>query len=1421
MAAFDGEFQQLTAGQLEIWQAQQLAPDNPIYNIAEYLELRGPLDPDLLAQALRHTVAEADSLRLRFHLQDGTPTQRILAPGDDEPVHLVDVSTAPDPHTAAEEWMRSDLARPADLTGGPLYCFAVLRLAPGHHYWYQRHHHLITDGPAGAPLATRAAQIYDALRTGRDHREGALEPLSVLLDAERAYRDSADAARDRQYWLDTLAGLPDTAGGPGGTRLPDHLVRHAGSLTGEHLTGLEAAARRLRTGLAGLLITAAALHQHRVTGERDITVGLPVAGRLGRRVLGIPGMTANNLPLRVRLTPASTLADAVRSTTAAVREGWRHQRHRYEHTLRDLKRGNGDTLCGLHINVMDFAYPERIGDCRVTTHNLSTGPIGTARVDIYRRPGEPGIGLDVDVNPDVHPPADAEHIARRYLRILDWIARAHPTDPIGRIGLLDADDRRRVTHDWNDTATPVPDTTVPDLFATHVARTPDAVALASDDTELTYAQLDERANRLAHHLLSHGVGPESVVAVALDRGIDLVTALVAVWKTGAAYLPVDTALPTDRIAFMLTDSRATVLLATDDLLDDLPVRRVLTVAVDAPRTRAALAAAPATPPDTTIAPDGLAYVIYTSGSTGTPKAVLLTQAGAANLAAIQAARCGVAPTSRVLQFASPGFDAATWELLMALCTGARLVVAPATALLPGPGLTDVLTRHRVTHATLPPAVLAVLDPADLPTVTTLFSAGEALGADLVTRWAPGRRLINAYGPTETTVCATMTGPLAPDDEPLIGTPNPNTRLHVLDEALQPVAPGVTADLYVAGTGVARGYLGRPALSAERFVADPFAADGTRMYRTGDRVALTPDGRLRFAGRSDDQIKIRGHRVEPGEIQAVLTAHPAVDQAVVVAHDDATGGARLVAYVAADTARAAELATTLRAFAAGRLPDYMIPSSVVVLHALPLTPNGKVDRAALPAPAATGGARRAPATEHEEILCSAFAETLGVPRLGPDDNFFDLGGHSLLATRLVSRIQTLLGAEIQIADVFEAPTPAGLAALLAAGARSSRPALTAGPRTARIPLSFAQRRLWFLGQLEGPSATYNAPLVLGLTGPLDRDALTAALRDVLERHEALRTVFPAEEGEPYQRVLAMDELDWEPTVTGVVRADGTYARLRDLEDLPTTMPGSTDADDDTDEDAAGPADLAAEVVRAARHPFDLAVEVPVRAWLFAVSPEEHVLVLVVHHIAADGWSMTPLLRDVSVAYGARVGGVVPGWAALPVQYADYAVWQREFLGSPDDPGSVMSRQVEYWRGVLAGAPEELGLPFDRVRPVVASHRGHSAGFVVAGDVHGRLVEVARAEGVTVFMVLHAALAVVLSRLGAGSDIVVGSAVAGRTDEALDDLVGCFVNTLVMRTNVSGDPSFREVLGRVREAGLGAYAHQDVPFERLVEELAPAR
>ncbi|MET7767010.1 amino acid adenylation domain-containing protein, partial [Streptomyces sp. NPDC005393] len=896
------------------------------------------------------------------------------------------------------------------------------------------------------------------------------------------------------------------------------------------------------------------------------------------------------------------------------------------------------------------------------------------------------------------------------------------------------------------------------------------------------------------------VGAESVVGLCLPRGVETIAAILAVWKAGAGYLPIDPEQPAERVAFMLTDTRAVLLLSTEDILDELPVGKVRAVAVDETLVTMQLAMAPDTAPDVAAAPDGLAYVIYTSGSTGRPKGVAITHGSLTNYVANVPQRIGFGePGGRYALLQAQATDLGNTVVFASLVSGGTLHVLEEDAVTDPVAVADYLAEQRIDHLKVVPSHLAALGSADglakvLPGSSLVLggeSAPPAWVRELVDA-AGDRQVFNHYGPTEATIgvaTTRLTAEQVADGVVPIGAPVANTRLYVLDATLQPVAPGVIGELYIAGAQLARGYVRRPDLTAERFVASPLSGTGERMYRTGDRARWTADGQVVYLGRADDQVKIRGYRIEPGEVQAVVAAHPSVAQAAVVAREDATGDTRLIAYlVPVDSdANQAELSATLKQFAAQRLPEHMVPSAVVTLDALPLTSNGKLDRKALPAPdyAATAGAGRGPSTAQEEILCAAFAEVLGLPTVGVDDDFFDLGGHSLLAVRLVSRIRVVLGVEIEIRVLFEAPTVAGLAAQLD-GADAARVPLTAAERPERVPLSSAQRRLWFIGQLEGPSATYNIPVTVRLSGTVDTAALNAALRDVIGRHEVLRTVFATADGEPYQRVLDPADLAWDLQVTQVA-----------------------------------PADLAEAIGEATRYAFDLSNEAPIRAWLFSAGPQDQVLVVSMHHIASDGWSTGPLARDVSTAYEARRAGRAPEWEPLPVQYADYALWQRDLLGDDQDPDSVIARQVDYWSRALEGAPEELELPFDRPRPAVAGYRGHRVPLDVPAEVHERLRAVARAEGVTMAMVLQAALAVLLSRLGAGSDIPIGAVNAGRTDEALDDLVGFFVNTLVLRTDLSDDPTFRELLSRVRDTGLSAFAHQDVPFERLVEELAPAR
>ncbi|WP_159064282.1 condensation domain-containing protein, partial [Streptomyces canus] len=651
--------------------------------------------------------------------------------------------------------------------------------------------------------------------------------------------------------------------------------------------------------------------------------------------------------------------------------------------------------------------------------------------------------------------------------------------------------------------------------------------------------------------------------------------------------------------------------------------------------------------------------------------------------------------------------------------------------------------------------------------------------------AQAASVTNLYGPTETTIWSTA-WPVTAEGarRPRIGRPIANTRVYVLDGALRPVPAGVPGELYIAGEGVVRGYHGRFGLTAQRFVADPYGPAGSRMYRTGDLVRWTMDGELEYLSRVDDQVKLRGFRIELGEIEAVLAAQEHVAQAAVVVREDRPGDKRLVAYLVA-AAEQQPTPAALREHTAAHLPDYMVPSAFVTLDAFPLTPNGKLDRRALPAPdygpQSEGG--RSPRSPREEILCTLFAEVLGLDAVTIDDDFFALGGHSLLATKLVSRIRTVLDTEIAVRRLFEASTVAELASVLDASS-AARGRVAPAVRPARVPLSLAQQRLWFLHGFEGPSATYNLPVALRLKGALDTEALRLALTDVATRHESLRTVFAEDAEGSYQMVL--DAAEAEIAVT------------------------ATDAEH-----------LHDELDRASRAPFELTAEPPLRVRLFELGDEEFVLLVVVHHIAGDAWSMGPLARDLTAAYAARAAGSAPEWAPLPVQYADYSLWQREVLGSEDDPESELSRQLDYWTDALADLSGELSLPFDRPRPAVASYRGDRITFELPQDVYDGLARVAREGRSSLFMVLQTALAALLSRLGAGTDIPLGTPIAGRTDDALDELVGFFVNTLVLRTDVSGDPTFGELLERVRAADLSAYAHQDLPFERLVEAVNPER
>ncbi len=1349
------------------------------------VRLTGDLDVAALGGALRDVVVRHEALRTTFGVTDGEPYQQILAPDELDwqlDVSEVDEDGLPDAVAAAARHT-FDLA--VDV---PIRAW-LFRTGPAEHVLALVLHHIASDGWSMGPLGRDLSTAYAARGTGQPPR---WRPLPVqYADYALWQRDllgddtDPDSLLSTQvrYWRRALAGVPDELALPVDRPRPA-VAGHRGYTVPVRVSPEvhQRVAELARTeGVTPFMVVQAALAVtlSRLGAGTDIPIGSAVAGRTDEALDDLVGFFVNTLVIRTDLSGDPAFRQVLTRVREASLEALAHQDVPFERLVEELSPARSlarHPLFQVMLTVqntgratLELAGLQARGGASVgaTTGAAARFDIDVSLQETFGDQGRPG-GLQgtVTAAADLFDPQTVDRLVGWFTRVLELVTR-EPEVPLHAVDILDPDERTLVLDRWNDTATARTDATVVQLFRDRASTDPTATALVADRAELSYRELDSASDRLSWYLRAAGVGPESLVALCLPGGVQMITAILAVWKAGAAYLPVDGRLPAERIAFLLADSAAQLVLASRDHAEVLTGAPVVWLDDTLLLPDTAPGALPA------VDPLSLAYVIYTSGSTGVPKGVAVTHGSLTNYVASVTTRLGwTEPGARYALLQPQVTDLGNTVVFASLVTGGQLHVLDPESVTDADAVAGYLAAHRIDALKVVPSHLAALAGAAgmdrmLPAGSVVLG-GEAAPAgwvaDLVAA-AGDRPVFNHYGPTETTIGVatshltpgSMSGGMVP-----IGRPIANTRVYVLDGSLTPVPVGVVGELYVAGAGVARGYVRRSALTGQRFVACPFGS-GERMYRTGDLVRWTSDGELVFLGRSDEQVKVRGFRIEPGEIESVLRNHPDVAQVTVIAREDPSGDKRLIAYVV--PGQAGVDGTGLLAYAGQRLPDHMVPAAVVTLAELPLTASGKLDRAALPAPEFVSGAGRGPATVREELLCGAFAQVLGLDSVGVDDNFFALGGHSLLAVRLVSRVRAVLGVELPLRVLFEAPTVAGLAVRLV-GADQARQPLRIQPRPERPELSFAQRRLWFLGQLEGPGATYNLPTVVRLSGRVDVAALNAALRDVIGRHESLRTVFPAADGEPYQHILEPAGLAW-------------ALEVRQVE--------------------AG--ELGAAVTGASRYAFDLAAEVPIRAWLFQDDADESVLVVVVHHIASDGWSAGPLGRDLSTAYLARLQGEAPAWRPLPVQYADYALWQRELLGDADDPASLLSGQVEYWREALAGAPQELSLPVDRPRPVVASHRGHTVPLQVPADVHRRLVELARVEGVTPFMVVQAALAVTLSRLGAGADIPIGSAVAGRTDEALDDLVGFFVNTLVIRLGSGWGSGVPEVVGSGAGGGSG--------------------
>ncbi|MFI8537654.1 amino acid adenylation domain-containing protein, partial [Streptomyces aquilus] len=1353
------------------------------YNMPFALRLSGRLDSAALAAALGDIADRHESLRTVFPDVEGVPYQEIREGAEGRP-ELVVVE-------AGEQWrdvMQDEAGRGFDLAAELPWRTTLLKVSEAEWVLLLVAHHIATDAWSMGVLANDLQNAYRARLAGEapgwtplpvQYADYALWQREVLGELEDP---SSAAAGQIAYWRGALEGAPQETVLPFDRSRPAVPTFRSGSVpvgvdAETHARLVELAARGGATMFMVVHAALAVLLARMGAGE-DVCVGTPVAGRSDAQLEDLAGFFVNTLVLRSDASGNPTFGELLARVRESDLSAYAHQDVPFERLVDEL---NPERSAARNPLFQVMLALQNAPEARWELQGLwveQVPPVEdpAARFDLsvdlserWAEGGAPaGLGGGLLYAADLFDEATVRGLAGRLVRVLEQVA-ADPELRLSDLDLLEEAERAAVVEEWNATAEVTEPGLVVERFRGWVAEAPGAVALWSGGQGLSYAEVDARSDALARGLVARGVGAESRVGLCLPRGAEMVVAMLAVWKAGGAYVPLDPEYPSERLEFMVADSGAGVVLVTEETVDRLSAGVLMDELVSD------VGALPE------VTDDQLAYVIYTSGSTGRPKGVAVAHASVANLASVMRPVLGVEPGVTALQFASFSFDAAVLDVAVTLASGGTLAIASAEERLDSAALAGMVEAAGVDVASVVPSLLGVLEPEMVSGIGNWVLGAERLEAGLAAKWREAARVWNTYGPTEATVITTAVlleaGITGHDPAPAIGQPLGNVHTYVLDGFLRPVPVGVPGELYIAGDGLARGYVNRPDLTAERFIACPFDADGGRMYRTGDLARWTADGQLEFVGRADEQVKIRGFRVELGEVEAVLAAHPQVEQAVAVVRD-----ARLIGYVVGDVDEDA-----VRAHAATRLPDYMVPSAVVVLDALPLTVNGKVDRAALPVPDLGAGASRGPETEVEEALCGLFTDLLGLESVGAEESFFELGGDSLLVMRLIARVRSVLEVSVGVREVFAEPTVAGIARLVDTAGASAGPMLSRRERPERVPLSFAQQRMWFLNRMDETGASvYNLPLVLRLSGTLDTEALQAALGDIADRHETLRTVFPDIEGVPYQRVLV--GADSRPELVVVEAGERWRELMRD------------------------------EIGRG----FDVGVDLPWRTTLLKVSEAEWVLLLVAHHIATDAWSMGVIAGDLRDAYRARLAGEgTPGWEPLPVQYADYALWQREVLGELEDPSSAAAGQIAYWRAALEGAPQETALPFDRSRPAVPTFRSGSVPVDVDAETHARLVELAGQGGATMFMVVHAALAVLLARMGAGADVCVGTPVAGRSDAQLEDLAGFFVNTLVLRSDASGNPTFGELLARVREADLSAYAHQDVPFERLVDELNPER
>ncbi|HYO99132.1 MAG TPA: amino acid adenylation domain-containing protein, partial [Pyrinomonadaceae bacterium] len=1324
-------------------------------------------------------------------------------------------------------YLTADLRRGFDLSKAPLMRIALLQFSADTYQFVWSYHHLMLDGWC-IPLVLREVfAFYEAFSRGQSFAPARPRPYRDYIEWLRRQ----DLTKAESFWRQTLQGFDAPTPLPA-IRAFDRTDNGAGRqeeegygereilLTADTTAALQTFARSHGLTLNTLVQGAWALLLGRYGGERDVVFGVTVAGRPAELagVEAMVGLFINTLPLRVKVDGGQELLAWLK----ALQEQQTELRQ-YEYSPLVQVQGWSDVPRGLPLFESLLVFENYPVDASFRQQLAQLSVSNIQKVERTNYPLNllvvPGAELLLRFSYDRRR-FDAPTVARMLGHLQTALENfvAAPSQRLAAVPFLAPAERRQLLVEWNSTARDYsPHVCLHELFEAQVERTPDAVALVFEDERISYRELNRRANALAERLRASGVGAETRVGIFAERSPEMVVALVGVLKAGGAYVPLEPTYPAERLSFMLADAQVGVLLTQERFLATLPPQHgAEIICLDRDRKEFDNRSALNVPGGAS--PHNAAYVIYTSGSTGRPKGVVNTHRGICNRLLWMQDEYGLTCDDRVLQKTPFSFDVSVWEFFWPLITGARLVVARPGGHQDSAYLVRLVARAAITTLHFVPSMLSIFltepELEECRSLRRVICSGEALTKELQERFYTHLPcdLHNLYGPTEAAVDVSYWACERDDARPVvpIGRPIANTQLYVLDTELQPLPVGIAGELYIAGDGLARGYLNRPELTAEKFIANPFGAEpGARLYRTGDAARFLEGGEIEFLGRLDGQVKLRGFRIELGEIESVLAEHRAVGECAVVVREDARGGdLRIVAYFvpARETistpdafARDAPTPDALRSFLKEKLPEYMLPSAFVALPALPLTPNGKLDRRALPAPetAATRGDGRDEGARDplEEVVAGIWAEVLGLEHVGLDDNFFESGGHSLLALRVVSRLRSTLKIEVPVRELFDAPTVAAFAESIADLQRAklglpSPPLLEAVSREGDVPPSFAQQRLWFLDQLEPGSAAYNIPAAIRLKGTLDARALEESFNEILRRHEVLRTSFATVGGQPVQRIAPVSGLKL--PVEDARGAEGAE---------PDTVVKSV---------------VAEEAGRA----FNLEEAPLLRLRLLRVGVDEHVLVLVMHHIISDGWSIGILIREVAALYEAFSNGRPSPLRELPVQYADYAVWQREWL-----QGEALAGQLAYWKRQLDGSPPRLQLPVIREQcaeaPESRAGGGAKREFVFPIELAESLKRLSRREGATLFMTLLAAFQTLLYRYTGEEDITTGTPVANRNHERIEELIGFFVNTLVLRTDLSGNPTFAELLRRVRKVALGAYAHQDVPFEKLVEELQPER